>query len=324
MLKIILITPAAAHNKNGNRNTAHRWATFLRELGHQVKVQVNWDGCPADVMIALHARRSYSSIKQFSISYPHLPLIVVLTGTDLYRDIKTDLESQESMRLATRLIVLQDMGLAELSSDLRSKTDVIYQSAQPILIHKPLKTRFEVCIIGHLREEKDPFRTALALINLPIHSKIHVSHIGRALESSMAEEAQHYMRLSPRYTWLGEIPHWKVRRILSHSHLMVISSVMEGGANVICEALMADIPVIASAVSGNIGMLGKDYAGYYPCGDEKALARLLLRAESDSVFYNRIQTQCALRKKLVEPEQEKAALKKEITLVEALLAGKMG
>jgi len=314
-MKIILITPAAAHVRNGNRNTAQRWAAYLRELGHRVKVMVHWDGSKADLMLALHARRSYSSIKQFSTRHPHLPLIVVLTGTDLYRDIKTDPQAQESMRLATRLIVLQDMGLEELTSDLRNKTDVVYQSAQPVSARTPLKTRFEVCLIGHLRVEKDPFRTALATVHLPIQSKIHVSHMGRALESEMADEARHLMQLAPRYTWLGEIPHWAVRKKLSRSHLMVITSLMEGGANVICEALMANIPVIASNISGNIGMLGKDYAGYYPCKDEKALAQLLWRAESDSAFYNRIKTQCAARKSLVEPEREKSALKKEMTLI---------
>ena len=323
-MKIILITPAAARVRNGNRNTAQRWAAFLRELGHQVKVMVSWDGSKADLMLALHARRSYTSIKQFSARYPRLPLIVVLTGTDLYRDIRTDPQSQESMKLATRMIVLQDMGLEELTPDLRRKTDVIYQSAQPVAVHTPLKTRFEICLIGNLREEKDPFRTALATTYLPIESKIHVSHMGRALENEMAAEAQRYMQLAPRYTWLGELPHWAVRKRLSRSHLMVITSIMEGGANVICEALMADVPVIASHVSGNIGMLGKDYAGYYPGGDEKALARLLWRAESDTAFYNQIKNQCAARKPLVQPAHEKSSLRKEMLLVEQLLAGKMG
>jgi len=127
----------------------------------------------------------------------------------------------------------------------------------------------------------------------------------------MADEARHFMQLAPRYAWLGEIPHWAVRKKLSRSHLMVITSLMEGGANVICEALMADVPVIASDVPGNIGMLGKDYAGYYPCGDEKALAQLLWRAESDSEFYNHIKMQCATRRSFVEPKREKSALKKK-------------
>ncbi|TCV90196.1 selenoneine biosynthesis selenosugar synthase SenB [Sulfurirhabdus autotrophica] len=307
-MKIIIITPTSSRFKNGNHNTAQRWARYLREGGHQVKIQQHWDRNKADMMIALHARRSYDSIKQFSTLYPNSPLIVVLTGTDLYRDIKTDPNSQESMNLATRLLVLQDMGRQELTEIYRIKTDVLYQSAMPLIKKTPPKRRFEVSLIGHLRDEKDPFRSALATLLLPPQSKIHITHIGRAMEETMADEARNLMKYSSRYTWIGEIPHSEVRRKLAHSHLMVITSKMEGGANVICEALMGDIPIISSAVSGNIGMLGEDYAGYFPCGNEKALAELLWRAESDPLFYSLLKTQCAQRKHYVQPEKEKIEL----------------
>jgi len=287
---------------------------MLRELGHQVKIQVSWDGSKADLMLALHARRSYDSIKRFATCFPHLPLFVVLTGTDLYRDIKTDANAQESLQLATKLVVLQDMALEELSPQLRVKTQVIYQSAKAVTPHPTIKKRFEVCLIGHLREEKDPFCSALAAVNLPLESKIHIIHIGRALDADMATEAQRLMDMTPRYTWLGEIPHWKVRKKLSQCRLMVISSKMEGGANVICEALMADVPIIASAVSGNIGMLGRDYAGYYPCGNIQALADILNRAETDHAFYAHLKSQCATRKLLVQPEREKMGLEKLLHL----------
>src|SRR5574340_812270 len=95
-------------------------------------------------------------------------------------------------------------------------------------------------------------------------SRIRVSHVGRALEEDMVRRANELMQRFPRYRWLGEIPHWQVRRKLAHSHLMVISSRMEGGANVVCEALAAGVPVLASRVAGNVGMLGEDYAGHYP------------------------------------------------------------
>lgn len=307
-MKIIIITPASSRLKNGNHNTAQRWARYLREGGHLVKIQQYWDGKKADLMIALHARRSYESIKQFATQYPYAPLIVVLTGTDLYRDIQTDANAQESLNLATRLMVLQDMGLLELPEEYRIKTDVLYQSAMPVNKKMPPKRRFEICLIGHLRDEKDPFRSAMATLLLPSQSRIHITHIGRAQDDAMAEEARKLMNSSSHYTWIGEISHSEVRRKLSRSHLMVITSRMEGGANVICEALMADVPIIASAVSGNIGMLGKDYAGYFPCGDEKALATLLWRAESDPVFYSQLKAQCAERKHYVKPEKEKSEL----------------
>ena len=184
-MKIALVTPAAPRSRSGNRNTAQRWANFFKQMGHRVTIQTVWDGAAADVMRALHARRSHDSIRRFATTFPQRPLIVALTGTDLYRDIRVDASAQESLRLATRMVVLQDMGLQELSADLQAKARVIYQSTTPITKQTLYKTRFEVCVIGHLREEKDPFRTALALPHLPHDSRIHVSHMGRAMSEAM-------------------------------------------------------------------------------------------------------------------------------------------
>lgn len=307
-MKIILITPSASGSRTGNRNTACRWAGFLRQIGHRVDIQVEWDGTPADLMLALHARRSHDAIRRFAATFPHRPLILALTGTDLYRDIRHDAAAQQSMQLATRMIVLQERGLLELAPELRDKTRVIYQSAPPARPLPKLKTRFQACVIGHLREEKDPFRCAHALRYMPSASKIQVIHLGGALSPAMAEEAHALMQEDKRYHWLGNQPRWQATRKLARSHVMVISSRMEGGANVICEALAASVPVIASDIAGNIGMLGADYAGYYPCGDEQALARLLWRAESDPVFYAQLQAQCATRRPLFTPERECAGL----------------
>ena len=219
------------------------------------------------------------------------------------------------MRLATRMIILQDMCLNELAPALRKKTRVIYQSAEPTTPRPPLKTRFEVCIIGHLREEKDPFRGALALPHLPQDSLIHMIHMGRAMSPEMETQAKKIMAHQPRYRWQGEIPHWKVRVQLARSRLMLISSRMEGGANVVSEAITANVPVIASHISGNIGMLGKDYAGYYPVENQLALAKLLRRAETDTAFYRLLKQQCAARKPLITPQKELNSLKQLIAEV---------
>jgi putative glycosyltransferase (TIGR04348 family) len=313
-VKIVIITPAGARSRNGNRNTAVRWASFLRELGHTVRVQTAWDGKAADAMIALHARRSHASVARFATACPARPLILALTGTDLYRDIHFDANAQESMELATRMIVLQDKGVQELAPHLRRKTRVIYQSTRAIAAARPLKSRFEVAVSGHLREEKDPFRTAAALRHLPAESRIHVLHMGRALTPQMERTARRWMSREPRYQWLEELQHGRAVRLLARSRLMVISSKMEGGANVVTEALTAGVPVIASRISGNIGMLGRDYAGFFPLGEERALAALLSRAETDKAFYRKLQRQCAQRKPRVAPGRERAALK-------SLLAG---
>jgi putative glycosyltransferase (TIGR04348 family) len=311
-MKIALITPAAPGARNGNRGTAVRWAGMLRELGHRVSIQVDWDGVPVDLMLALHARRSHASIRNFAMCCPHHPLILALTGTDLYRDIRNDPEAQASLPLATRFIVLQEMGLRELAPALRRKTHVVYQSAQRVKPVPPLKSCFEVIVSGHLREEKDPFRAAAALAHLPPQSRIRVTHIGGAMSPAMAAEAQAWMQREPRYRWLGEVPNGKALRLLSRARLMVISSRMEGGANVVSEALTNDVPVIASRIPGNIGMLGTDYAGYYPLANEKALARLLTHTETDKTYYRALLAQCRTRKPFTTRASERSALQRAL------------
>lgn len=313
-MKIALITPAAANSRYGNRNTAVRWAQLLHELGHEVSVQQQWNSRSADLLLALHARRSHASIMRFAERYPERPLIVVLTGTDLYRDIRCDPNAQESLELATRMVVLQDMGLRELAPRLRRKTHVIYQSCEAIPRQPPLQSCFEIVISGHLRDEKDPFCGAAALKHLPAASRIRITHIGGARDPALVAEARRWMKCEPRYVWLGELARPQALATLARAPAMLLSSKMEGGANVISEALTARVPVIASKISGNIGMLGRSYRGYYPVSDAPALAKLLSNIETKATFLAALRTQCAERRKLISVTQEKRGLR-------ALLAG---
>ena len=307
-MKISLITPSGPGPGSGNRVTAERWARFLRQLGHEVLLEGIWGGKGSGMMIALHARRSHPSIVRYAARYPGRPLVVVLTGTDLYRDIHSDDSAKESLELATTLIVLQEMGRKELEPRHQAKTRVVYQSAEPIKPQPPVKRYFDVCVIGHLRAEKDPFRAALAAQLLPPTSRIRITHIGRPYNKNFAEEAQLHASKNPRYRWLGEVPRWEAQRLLSRSRLLVQTSLLEGGANVVSEALAARVPVIGSEIPGNVGMLGKDYPGYYKTSDERALARLLHRVETDDTFYETLNARCDARRCLVMPEREQAAL----------------
>jgi putative glycosyltransferase (TIGR04348 family) len=283
---------------------------MLRSLGHRVWISVRWDGRAADAMIALHARRSHASIAQFSQRFPDSPLVVVLTGTDLYRDIRTDRDAQTSLVLADRLVVLQDMGRLELPARFRGKTRVIYQSAEVHAAREPPARRFRLAVIGHLREEKDPFRAALALAHLRDLPELEIVQLGEALSPEMARSARRLARADPRYRWLGNVPHWVAMRWLARSNALVLSSRMEGGANVICEAAAAGVPVIASRVSGNIGMLGHGYPGYYRLADERALARHIRLAALDPAYYARLERLMATRRPLFRPAAEREGLRR--------------
>ncbi len=305
-MNICVITPAPPRSRAGNRVTALRWARILCDLGHRVHIRQKYSGGRYDLMVALHARRSYPSIKRFSAEHPDVPLIVALTGTDLYSDIHSNRWAQESLELASCLIVLQAMGKNELPQRLRGKVRVIHQSVdRPSGTIRPKPGVFEVCVLGHLRPVKDPFRTAMAARRLPASSRIQVIHIGAALSKKMERRARAEELRNPRYRWIGELPRWQALRVLSRSLLMVLSSKMEGGANVVSEAIAASVPVLASHIPGSMGVLGEPYPGYFPTGDTEALASLLGRAETDPGFHRSLKQWCARLGRLVDPARER-------------------
>ena len=145
-----------------------------------------------------------------------------------------------------------------------------------------------VSVIGHLRDVKDPLRAAKAARLLPADSRVRIEQIGRAYTPQWAARARAEMAANPRYLWRDDVPAAAVRRLLARSHAMVISSLSEGGANVISEAAVAGVPVLASRIDGNVGLLGAGYPGYFPVGDTRALARLLQRLEHEPRFVARL------------------------------------
>ena len=297
--------------------TALRWQGFLEELGYSVEVTESWSRGDTGLLIALHAYRSHQSIVEFKKEYPNRPIILILTGTDLYRDLENHSEVIQSMEMADQLIVLQSSAVDSIPAGLRDKVQVIYQSVEIDIRDSATKPPFLVSVIGHLRDEKDPFCVVRSLPLLPSDSKITVKHLGEAMNSQMKGLAQNFNATADRYQWIGEVSHADALRMLSQSRLMVISSRMEGGAHVVSEAIALGIPVIASDIPGNRGLLGEDYPAYYPVGDEAALAALLYRAEKVPTFFASLQKHIDLRRELINPVREKQSIQ---AIVNALTA----
>lgn len=309
-MRIDLVTPAPPRSRDGNRRTALRWARMLRSLGHAVHVEQRWASRRTELLIALHARRSHDSIESYARAHPDRPLVVALTGTDLYRDIRSDARPRRSLARADRLIVLQPLALAELDPQQRAKARVVIQSAEPVRRTPPAAPRFfDVLVLGHLRPEKDPIRAALAARLLPAASRVRIVHLGRAYDADQADAARAEAAANRRYRWVGEVGRGEVRRRLGRARLLAHTSVLEGGANVISEALAAGVAVVASDIPGNIGLLGEDHPGLYPAGDERALAELLHRAEAEPAFLAALERAGGARAPLVAPEREREALR---------------
>jgi putative glycosyltransferase (TIGR04348 family) len=308
-MKIIVITPPGPSTRTGNAVAALRWARILRRLGHRVTIAVQYGDEPAEAMVAIHAWRSAEAIRRFKMHYPERPLILQLSGTDIYQYISEDPEpTLRSMELADRLVALNSLAWRVVPKKLRNKLRVIFQSVRkPVAPRQPSQRHIDISVIGHLRDVKDPLRAAEAARLLPAASRIRVVHIGRAYSAEWAAKAKAEMAANPRYLWRDDVPRAAVQRLLQRSHAMVLSSRSEGGANVISEAVVAGVPILASRMDGNVGLLGADYPGYFPAGDTKALARLLGRIEDDRRFVATLRRAIAQRAPLFKPEREVAA-----------------
>jgi putative glycosyltransferase (TIGR04348 family) len=321
MLKTVLLSP---HNPvsapNGNRVSADRWTRILRKIGHQVtRIQLLSGGRgnirddefdAADFVLALHAKHSGRILRHIHAAGGARPkTVLVLTGTDLYRDYpRGNPIVARALDIADRIVVLQDQAPLSLQPALREKCDVIYQSCSPVkAVCPPLTSVFEMTVVGHLRVEKDPLRAAMAARLLPASSRIQVTHVGGCYSDVWSARVERQTKINPRYRWRGPLSTTKTRRLIARSRVLILTSKIEGAGNVISEALSDGVPILASKIPASIGMLGGDYAGFYPCGNTAELAMLMERFETDKSFRDHLTKQVVRRRALVAiPREDRA------------------
>jgi putative glycosyltransferase (TIGR04348 family) len=311
-LRVVIVSPALADANNGNWQTARRWKQMLS--AHSARIVRQWPDASADrddVMLALHARRSADAVQAWHDRHGQRGLGVVLTGTDLYRDIALDPQAQRSLAHAHSLVVLQGLGVQSLPSVHQAKARVIFQSTGTRQTLPKTTRHLRVVMVGHLRDEKDPLTLMAAARLLPPDCGILIDHIGAPLEAALGQAAQATQARCPHYRWLGALPHRQTLERIQRAHLLVHCSHMEGGAHVLMEAICSGTPVLASRIDGNMGLLGENYAGVFTAGDAAGLAALLLAcraAQTGPTLVAHLQHQCVLRAPLFEPKAERAAL----------------
>jgi len=188
-MKVCMVTPAPPRSLTGNRVTALRWARLLGQLGHRVTVAEEYDGQACDVMVALHARKSARSIERLTEERPDTPIVLALTGTDLYRDGRPCPTTKLSLQLAKAIVVLQPEGLREVPEWARARARAIVQSAEAVHAQPPRRDAFEVALLAHLRPVKDPFRAAMAARLLPARSRVRVLHASIAARNTASTVA---------------------------------------------------------------------------------------------------------------------------------------
>ena len=303
-MRIRILCPAPRGSRLGNRVTAERWRRILRALGHDVRIDVAGEAAPCDLLIALHARRSAAAVARYRRRDPAIPVVVALTGTDVYRDLRRSARARRNLEGAWRIVALQPLAARELPARLRSRVVTVLQSVRALPPARPARG-FRVAVLAHLRSVKDPFVPARAVRDLPEDSAIRVEHAGRALSEAMRRRV--LREEGPRWRWRGELSHARAMRLLRSSRLLVVPSTMEGGAHVVGEACVAGVPVLATRIPGNVGLLGARYPGLFPVGDARALRRLLRRAEDDPAFLRELRRRVRRLAPAFDPRRETAA-----------------
>jgi putative glycosyltransferase (TIGR04348 family) len=288
--------------------TAERWADLIGKCGYAVRVIERYADEPFQALIVLHAGRGADSVRRFRKRHPNRPLVVAVTGTDIYGDQFESSAVQHSLAVADRVVVLQPRTSDDLPESVHPKVRVIFQSAfPPVRRDAPRPGVFEIAVVGHLRSVKDPFRAAEASRLLSPESTVRILHLGKALSADMADRARDEAATNSRYQWPGDLPHDEALAVMARCRLVALTSLSEGGPAVIPEAIVAGVPLIATRVAGCVGMLGEDYPGLFAPGDTAALAQLFVRAEREPVFYQSLQAACDRLRPLFRPEAEVAA-----------------
>lgn len=324
-IRVVIATPALADANNGNWQTARRWQRLLSRR-HDARIVRVWPDDQAvahpshdQVLLALHARRSADSVAAWAQQHGSCGLGLVLTGTDLYRDIASDASAQQSLALARALVVLQERAIDSVPPSHRVRARVIFQSTGTRQTLTKTQRHLRVVAVGHLRDEKDPLTLMRAAEGLRGEPGLFIDHLGAALDPTLGAAAQRTEASGAPYRWLGARSHADTVRRIQRAHLLVHMSRIEGGAHVVMEAACSGTPVVASRIDGNVGMLGADYPGYFAPGDAQALAALLRRCRDEltgrvepvragSGLMATLAHQCAARAELFSPQREQAAL----------------
>lgn len=318
-MKIRFLEVPTLNIRNGNVVTSERWRLFLQSIGHDVAISSGRCDERCDLLVVFNAYKNRQAVRDARKNRTARHIVICLTGTDLYLDLQKDPGAQDVLYLADQLVVLQPMGVWALPRAVRSKTMVIFQSAvaPEIDVSREVET-FDVCCVAHLRTVKDPLLAARAARLLPPDSRVRILHVGKALSTEYERSAAREVTENPRFTWLGELSGERTAEVLLGSRLLVMSSLLEGGANVVSEAVVSGIPVIGTEIPCMRGLLGNDYPGLFPVGDARRLAELLHRAEVDGRYYHELVARCRRESYKFAPERERESLK---ILVERMIAG---
>lgn len=292
-MKVCVASPYPLTDLKGNSVTTSRIVNLLRGAGIEARGSYLFDGEPAEVLISLHAVKGVEGVRDFREKMPEGKVVVLLTGTDLYQSLPGGSETGlQNLAEADRIVVVQSAAIARLPEEIRHKVVVIPASLDPISIKaSPVVPPFAISVVGHPRPVKRPFLTIEAVARHPEWEEVEVWQIGEALDEESERSALSWAQRDPRYRWFGGLPRDEALELCARSALTVNSSILEGGANAVLEAMMMGVPVLASRIEGNEGILGPDYPGYFEEGELDLVLEAIIDKRVDLADWVRLADQ---------------------------------
>jgi glycosyltransferase involved in cell wall biosynthesis len=292
----LLVRPGHPGGVAGNDRSAERWRAQLASLPELVSALLGpfdpeaplpFEAGP-EGLLALHAEKSERAVSAFAARCPGRPILLALGGTDAYAEGGWSAASTRALDLATAILCFHELLAERLDRPAwRAKAWLLRPSAEPIeaaeraALCRPAPP-FRALLLANLRAVKAPLLAALASELLPADLPLEIEHYGLPLDPRLQTELERLA--SPRCRFLGPLAPAAARQALARCHLLLNTSAAEGASNALVEALASGIPVLASRVPGNLGLLGPAHPGLFPPGDAGALAEALIRFTRDAHF----------------------------------------
>ena len=305
-MKFLILFPDNKKAVTGNLCSALQYQIILQDLGHRVELANRYIEQDAEVLIAINADKNNLHIRKFNSDNPQSKIILVLSGTDIYPEPSA--KAIDSMEVGNVLVVLQSHGIDQVPPIYRNKSTIVYQSIEKLSVdsgRSKSDSEFRVVLISNIRSVKDPLIASRACRLISPASKLKITHVGYCLDEGLGSELTQENKSNIRYEWVGGLSRLEAMTILSESHVLLITSQHEGAGRVVGEAIQLGVPIVSTNNLGVTGILGDDYAGYYPVGDAKALSDILTKAEEDKEFLAQLNVHCQNRSSLFDIEEEK-------------------
>ena len=290
MIKIF--SPTRDKVVTGNYVTAKRYAYHLQNLGHKVftcngfEEKVNGEGVRC--AFVLHAEKGFPVVKELAAK--NIPVVLVLTGTDLYKDVISTKKSKRdnclrSIQIASAIVVLHENAASDLLKVVSIPRDRIFVVLQSVVDFKKRtfffkkKNYYKILMLSNIREEKGIIVAISGFLeflkNIDARTKFTLDHIGGVLDQDYFKKITNLLEGVKSVSFLGSIEKGKLQTMLASYDLLLHSSFIEGGSLVIQEAQNAGLPIIASDISCHTALLGSTYVGLHSVGAAKDVSEKL-------------------------------------------------